>query len=750
MLADDNLSHKARIPPLGLQSLEPASLFPSIVMGVIIWLVALVFGASFVALIFHGKLAPGYGTGLGIFLVSSIAISLFTALFSSDRSAIPSPQDTTAIIVASMAANLVALAPAEMPYDILYWTVLATISLSATVTGIFFIFCGAMRIANLVRFLPYPVVGGFIAGMGWLLVQGSFSVMVDLEIRIETLSQILSWELLQTWLPSLIMAVTLVLSLRFSKNILLFPAVIVACMLLFGGIEHFWGTSEETLKPLDLASSLEVENIEVARLTRIPLSQIDFSLVLSQAGGIAALIVFSTVNLLLNVSGQELIGNRDLDFNRELTVAGAGNLAGSLVGGGLVGFTAIAYSSLVIRARASGRIVNIVMCCGFLLTLAFGASFFDILPQAVLGGVLMYLGLDFLVIWLYDAWFKMPKQDYLIVLVILVVIANSGLLWGIAVGLIISMVFFIARYSQISVIKQEFAGGGARSNIDRSFVETRLLNEWSDRILAVRLQGFIFFGSMRQFYEYIKVRIRELEHTNLQFIILDFQSVQGIDISAAVDINKVNQQADAHGIRVLLSNVSPQIKNILYSRGSTRPDLDPFLIFDDLDHATEWCENKLIEQGEIYAAKQVTVKQLLDNHAMIRRLDISAVHKYLEHVQADVGDYLAHQGDEVEDLFIIESGRVDINMQTEHGQVVRLRSMTAGTIVGEVGFYLGTQRSANILITEAGVFHKLTRDAMHRMEAEEPQAAIAFHTFISCVLSDRLTNTNRMVESLID
>ena len=181
MLADDNLSHKARIPPLGLQSLEPASLFPSIVMGVIIWLVALVFGASFVALIFHGKLAPGYGTGLGIFLVSSIAISLFTALFSSDRSAIPSPQDTTAIIVASMAANLVALAPAEMPYDILYWTVLATISLSATVTGIFFIFCGAMRIANLVRFLPYPVVGGFIAGMGWLLVQGSFSVMVDLE-----------------------------------------------------------------------------------------------------------------------------------------------------------------------------------------------------------------------------------------------------------------------------------------------------------------------------------------------------------------------------------------------------------------------------------------------------------------------------------------------------------------------------------------------------------------------------------------
>ena len=649
-----------------------------------------------------------------------------------------------------MAANLVALPPSEIPDGSLFLTVVATIVLSSLVCGVFFIMCGTMRIANFVRFLPYPVVGGFIAGMGWLLIQGSFSVMVDLEIRADTLSQIFSGELLQKWLPALAMAVTLLLSLRFSKNMLMFPAVIVCSILLLGGIEHFSGASDDALAPLDQNVSREIETIEVVGLTVDSLSQIDIGLVLSQAGGIAALIVFSTVSLLLNVSGQELIGNRELDFNRELSVAGAGNLAGSLLGGGLVGFTSLAYTTLVVRAGVRGRIVNVVMCCGFLLTLTFGAPFFHVLPLAVLGGILMYLGLDLLVNWLYDSWFKMPRQDYFIVVLILLVIANFGLLWGIAAGLLVSIVFFVAKYSQVAIVKQEFAASKLRSNIDRSYVESRLLNELGDRIWVVRLQGFIFFGSIRQFYQRMKLRLADSANSNLQFIILDFQSVQGIDISAAVDINKLYQHAGIHGIRVLLSNVSPQIKDILRPKRSAQLDLNPFNIFDDLDHATEWCENKLIEQGDLYDVKQISIQEIFDSQAMIRRLDIGAVHQYLERVEARVGDYLAYQGEEVDNLFIIESGRVDIELKLEHGKVVRLRSMTAGTIVGEVGFYLGTKRSASIRVTESGVFHKLTRDALHRMEEDQPQAAIAFHTFISCVLSERLTNTNRMIESLLD
>lgn len=743
-------SQKRLVFPAELRSLTASALLRSVVMGVVVWIIALVFGASFVSLIFHGRLEPYIASGLGIFLVSSIALCLFTALFSSDESAIPSPQSTTAIIVASMAANLVALPPSEIPDGSLFLTVVATIVLSSLVCGVFFIMCGAMRIANFVRFLPYPVVGGFIAGMGWLLFQGSFSVMVDLEIRADTLSQIFSGELLQKWLPALAMAVTLLLSLRFSKNMLMFPAVIVCSILLLGGIEHFSGASDDALAPLDQNTSREIETIEVVGLTVDSLSQIDIGLVLSQTGGIAALIVFSTVSLLLNVSGQELIGNRELDFNRELSVAGTGNLAGSLLGGGLVGFTSLAYTTLVVRTGVRGRIVNVVMCCGFLLTLTFGAPFIHVLPQAVLGGILMYLGIDLLVTWLYDAFFKMPKQDYFIVVLILAVIANFGLLWGIAIGLLVSIVFFVAKYSQVAIVKQEFAASRFRSNIDRSYVESRLLNEASDRILVVRLQGFIFFGSIRQFYQHMKLRLADSAHSNLQFIILDFQSVQGIDISAAVDINKLYQHADVHGIRVLLSNISPQIRDILRPSGSAPLDLDPFHIFDDLDHATEWCENKLIEQGDLYDVKQVSIQAIFDNHAMIRRLDIGAVQQYLERVEASVGDYLAYQGEEVDDLFIIESGRVDIDLKLEQGRVLRLRSMTAGTIVGEVGFYLGTKRSASIRVTESGVFHKLTRDALHQMEEDQPQAAIAFHTFISCVLSERLTNTNRMIESLLD
>ena len=98
----------------------------------------------------------------------------------------------------------------------------------------------------------------------------------------------------------------------------------------------------------------------------------------------------------------------------------------------------------------------------------------------------------------------------------------------------------------------------------------------------------------------------------------------------------------------------------------------------------------------------------------------------------------------------IESGRVDVLLRDETGQVLRLRSMTAGAVIGEVGFYLGIPRSASIVVTEAGVLQRLNHEALRRMEEEAPQTASAIHVLIASLLSDRLSTTNRLVQELMD
>ena len=725
---------------------NPASLFPSLAIGIVIWMMALLMGASFSALIFQGRLAGYFASGIGMFLVAAVSLHVLTAFLGSDTATIPTPQSTAAVILGAISVNLVALAPADMTDETLYITLIATIVLSSLLTGLFFLALGGWRVANLVRCIPYPVIGGFLAGTGWLLVQGSLQVVVNMQLRLDTVSWLLQGEQIVRWLPGLIMTTLILVLLRRTNNILAFPAVIITALVLVYGLLHFGDALNDPQWFLaDVTDDINWQRIDLAML-----SKIDVQLVLSQAAGIAALIIFSTSNVLLNVSGLELVFSRELDFNRELVVAGAGNVFGSLFGGGIAGFPTLSYSALVHRTGSNGRLVNLALGILLASTLLFGTSFVVLFPRAILGGVLMYLGGSFLVEWLYDAYFKIPKLDYLVVVLILLVIAAFGLLWGMAVGILVSILLFVLKYSQILVIRQEFPGNVFRSNTDRSHAENLLLRELGDRVLVFRLQGYIFFGTGFQLVQRVRARILRSEPGHLKFIILDFRLANGMDISTVVEFTRLRQLAQSRGIQLLLANASSQLLAVLRSSRFLPYQKTIPSIFDDLDHAMQWCEDQLLAHGNLSKVTRVTIEEQLSNHPIIRRHDIDTLFKYLERVEAPVGEHIANQGDVADSLYLIESGRVDILLKLENGRVRRLRSMTAGTIVGEVGFYLDRPRSATIIVTETTVVQQLTRSALHQMEKDDPPAAIAFHSLVSCVLSGRLTTTNHMVEALMN
>ncbi len=124
--------------------------------------------------------------------------------------------------------------------------------------------------------------------------------------------------------------------------------------------------------------------------------------------------------------------------------------------------------------------------------------------------------------------------------------------------------------------------------------------------------------------------------------------------------------------------------------------------------------------------------------------------KYLKREEFEEGSYLLRQGNPPVGLYFIESGQVTAQLEETDGQIVRLRKMGAGTVVGEMGVYLGIPATASVVTNQKCVVLFLSLENLRRMEEMDPAIAAIFHKFIARVLGDRLAHTNRTVRALMD
>ena len=108
---------------------------------------------------------------------------------------------------------------------------------------------------------------------------------------------------------------------------------------------------------------------------------------------------------------------------------------------------------------------------------------------------------------------------------------------------------------------------------------------------------------------------------------------------------------------------------------------------------------------------------------------------------------MARQGNPSDSIFFVEEGRVNIELH-EADRIIHIRSMGAGTFVGEMGFYLCQPRSASIVAAQPCVLYSLSRKSLERMENQASSVAVSFHSFTAAILSERLTATNRMIQAL--
>jgi len=715
---------------------------PALTAGGVAGVLEVVLATSLAALVFSGELAQHRGAGIGLALLGGAVVMLVIAAFSSLPFSVGSIQDTTATIIALLAARIAAAVPREDAF----LTVVLAITVATVVAGLFFFVLGTLRLGDLVRYVPYPVIGGFLAGTGWLLAKGAVGVLTDVPVSISTLSEVAAEA--AKWLPGLAFALTVLWVTRRRPHPAVIPLVSIGGIALFYVVALISGQGVEGARdggwligPFPSGGLWRPWSIEA-------LGGADWGAVLAQAVGMGTVLVVGVLTLLLNTTGIEVVTERDIDLNRELRAAGAANVAAG-IGGGLIGFHALSLTTLAHRAGARTRLPGIVGAAICLATLVLGASALSLIPKPVLGGLLLYLGLGFLLDWVVLTWRRLPLVDYALVLLILAVIAAFGFLIGVAVGTLVALVMFVVEVSRGDVVNRAISGAAYRSKVDRDPEHLAILRAHGERIHMFELQGYLFFGTASSLLDRVKERLNDAGQQEARFVIIDFRRVTGLDSSAVLVFTKARQLAGSRGITLVLTGVGDRLRRQL-ERGGFAEDPDGGVrILPDLDRGVQWCEDRLLEEaGAPSSAAPPPLEDQL--RVSLGSVDPSRLLPYLEAIEVEAGQTVMRQDEPSHGLYFLESGRLTVQLESPEGGRMRLRTMGPGTVVGEVTLYLGTPRTASVVAEVPSRLHRLSADALARMERGDPTVAAAVHRMFARLLAERLTDTLNEVEALLD
>ena len=302
---------------------------------------------SFSALLFAGMGPAAYARGAAFVLFGTMLSNLIASRWSSMPGAVIVPQDTsTAILAATAAPFLVGLDP-----EVGFPTMLAYVAAGTALTGLFMWLVGMIRQGGLIRFIPLPVIGGFLAGTGYHLVIGGADVITRgfdwNTVRITAL------------VAGCLFALGMLLVLRRWPRPGLVPgSVAVGAALFFIGL-LVTGTSMSEARSLGLL----MESVRIG--LGLPFSELasaDWSVVRAAWGGLATVPLVAT-SMLLNVNALEMIRGEDADLDRELRAVGMANVAGSVsampAAYHTLGITALGYR-VGVRSRAIPVVVGAV------------------------------------------------------------------------------------------------------------------------------------------------------------------------------------------------------------------------------------------------------------------------------------------------------------------------------------------------------------------------------------------------------
>jgi sulfate permease, SulP family len=699
------------------------------------------FGLSYALLIFAGPLTPYLSYGVAVTFISSAILAATIALGSSLPFAVAGPEGSTAAMSAILASSLVERMAATDPSAPVLAPVLITLGLSAVITGIVLCGFGVTRMGRAIRYVPYPVVGGFLGATGCLLVLGAIRVITGNRLQITTLGQFTNLLTVSELAAACAMALVLYMTWHRSRSSFGLPAILI------GGViaAHiaFWlvGISSAEAqasgwtfqRPPNVHFMLPWSAHEIGHYPWYALPDL--------IGNVIAVIFVTATSTLFNTTGVEVATHREADLERELNVTGLANiLAGAF--GGYTGCISVSRSVLNFNSGGTGRLSGLTVAAISALMLAAAPPLLGYMPKFVLGGLLIYLGVDQLHKWIIQSRRRLSSTEYLSLLAIIVIIVQWGFIAGILIGVVIGCATFALSASRIDSIKYSFDGAEYRSSLDRSRDDQAVLSAHGGKIQGLNLQSYLFFGSANRLYQHVKALLAR--HPECRFLVFDFKLVTGIDSSAAYSFAQIKRAAHDRGIRLMLVHLPIAAEKALRSSEFISGEVS---IVPELDHALEWCENEIIAQHQGREGEEASLRDWFTQILGAEHDAAELIHR-CQRLEVDAGEIIVSAGDPADSMHFILDGRVGIMIPAEQGRTTRVRSLGRYTTIGEMGLVAHAPRSATIQAEVASILYVLDSGQFEAIKRENPALGQKLLTYFVSVMAERLTFANRMIAVL--
>jgi len=697
---------------------------------------------SFGALMFPGTLSAGIPMAIWAMLIGSCIGGVWIALATSLpplATGIDSPTGAVLVLLSATTGSAVMAAGGSAQTAV--ETIMLIFTAATFMSGALLYGLGARRWGSYFRFVPSCVVGGFLAATGFLLIAGGVRMTTGRTL-ITFSSLAADWSVVQiAKLASAVAALMVLLALRrWVKSALAMPAallvmwltgVIVLQILGLSGPEHGWYLpSLETLP--------KWSPLEAARK-----SHLTWSMMPGLIPELLAVTIVALISLVTKVSSIEVGRQASGDLDCEFRAHGIASLIAAPFGG-LTSSLQVGTSRLLEHAGGATRMSGVV--CALALG-SVGVANFNLqglIPIPIVAGLVFYLGYTFIIDALWRPYSQRAWLDLVLAIGITIVCIAHGYLIGVLAGLVCACILFAISYARLGVVRRHVTRAQFASYVGRSAEASEHLRENGDAIQLYWLSGYIFFGSSEGVFERIRSDIEALPPRRVAYVILDFGMVSGADSSAVVSLTKLRNFCDQQGTTLVYCSLSPAARAVL-QRGGFFGGKSQHQAFADLNRALAWCEDQLLAKANVdkdtgLAGFERWLQRQLG--ASIMATDLLT---YLERKDTDGSQMLYCEGEPADTVDLVAAGNLSIDIAKDDGETLRVRRIMTHTVVGEMGFFRNSVRSATISSDGPATIFTLTRTNFERMRRERPDLAIAFDDFIMRVLADRVDFANRAI-----
>jgi SulP family sulfate permease len=364
---------------------QSRSLFADISLGVFDGLDNALWCYAFATVIFAGAMAQFLPLLIVILLCGWAMLGIFVAVTSEKHLHIVSLDEQAVVILASIAGLMIVYMGEKTVNTNGLATMLAVMALSSLGVAFFFWMIGHYRLTRLLELMPYPVICGFMAGIGWLLLEAGIGIAVNQPISMGLIDALKDTDNISKLLLFLAGAIVLLLSVTKIRRAWALPVASLFLVVAFYAVSTAKGHNMQELVSQGWLFDIPVETGgAIGLLKSLSFSQVDTAFVLSVVPQILTIAFLALLTQSMSLSALMASGDHDLDTSSEIEDLGTGNVLNALIASP-PGSTDVIASTLYEEFGASSRWMPIISSLVCVVMAVFGSAIIPWMPKLLVG-----------------------------------------------------------------------------------------------------------------------------------------------------------------------------------------------------------------------------------------------------------------------------------------------------------------------------------------------------------------------------